>query len=53
MCGAKLDDLARLAGLKEYAAVAMAIKRFKARLAGRKGVPEEWQEVNQMLYVKM
>jgi REP element-mobilizing transposase RayT len=53
LCGAKLNDLARLAGLKEYAAVAMAIKRFMARLAGRKGIPEEWQAVNQMLHVKM
>jgi putative transposase len=53
LCGAKLDDLARLAGLKEYGAVAMAIKRFKARLARRKGVPEEWRKVNQMLHVKM
>jgi hypothetical protein len=31
----------------------MAMRRFKVRLAHRKGVLEEWQEVSEMLYVKM
>ena len=48
VCAAKLDDLAQLAGVKEYATVAMAVKRFEARLRKtptlRKqcGQAEEW-----------
>jgi hypothetical protein len=32
VCGIKLKDLAAVAGVKEYATVAMAVKRYEARL---------------------
>src|SRR6266536_1440523 len=33
MCGSKLDELARLVGLKEYSSVAMAVRRYERQLS--------------------
>jgi len=40
-CGLKLDELARAVGVKEYAAVGMAVTRYGKRVGGRTG---SWQE---------
>jgi hypothetical protein len=41
VCGSKLKDLAEVAGLKDYSAVALAVKRYEERLrrnsAGERG----------------
>ena len=51
-CGLKLAELAAVVGLKEYAPVAMALKRFQAKL-GRPGPwMNECKRLEQMLNVK-
>jgi putative transposase len=53
LCGAKLDELAVLASLQEYASVAVAIKRFEIRLRRPGTEQEEYRQVMQLLNVKM
>ncbi|MHB8521155.1 MAG: transposase [Limisphaerales bacterium] len=53
VCGLKLDQLARLVGVREYATVAMAVKRFESRLNRRRDLREECQRAKQLLNVKM
>ena len=53
LCGAKLDTLAALAGVKEYATVAMAVKRFEARLTQQPSVQAECRRVRELLNVKI
>ena len=53
VCGAKLNALAELAGVKEYATVAMAVKRFAARLCRRKSLQRDHERARQLLHVKM
>jgi chromosomal replication initiation ATPase DnaA len=53
VCGLKLNDLAALAGMKEYATVAMAVKRFETRLNKQSVLQEECRRVKQLLNVKM
>lgn len=53
VCGAKLSALAELVGVKEYATVAMAVKRFAARLSRHRSLHEEYERIRQMLNVKM
>jgi REP element-mobilizing transposase RayT len=53
VCGLRLNELAAVVGVKEYATVAMAVKRFEARLNKEQTLRQECQKVNQLLYVKM
>jgi hypothetical protein len=53
VCGIKLKDLAAVAGVKEYATVAMAVKRYEARLKRQRTLQEECRRVEQLLNVKM
>ena len=53
VCGLKLDDLACSVGLKEYASVAMAVKRYAAFLAQNRGERERVERVTELLHVKM
>ena len=54
MCGWKLKDLAEVAGLKDYSAVALAVKRYEERLrrnsAGERG---QFKRVCQLFNVEM
>ena len=52
-CGLKLTELAAAVGLTEYVPVAMALKRFEKKLEKRSACRLEWQQVREMLYVKM
>jgi chromosomal replication initiation ATPase DnaA len=53
VCGIKLKDLAAAAGVKEYATVAMAVKRYEARLKRQRTLQEECRRVEQLLIIKM
>ena len=53
VCGLKLKDLAQSVEVREYAAVAMAVKRFETSLKKDKSLQEEYRRVMQMLNVKM
>jgi REP element-mobilizing transposase RayT len=53
VCGLKLKDLAQSVEAKEYATVAMAVKRFETGLKKGKSPQEEYRRVMQMLNVKM
>jgi REP element-mobilizing transposase RayT len=53
LCGLKLDELAQRVGLKEYATVAMAVKRFESRLNQHGSAREQYQKVSHLLNVKM
>jgi putative transposase len=53
VCGLKLAELAQTAGMKEYATVAMAVKRFESSLKKDKALQEEHLRVMQMLNIKM
>jgi putative transposase len=53
VCGIKLKDLAAVAGVKEYATVAMAVKRYEARLKRQRTLQEECRRVEQLLNVKI
>ena len=54
VCGSKLNDLAEVAGLKDYSAVALAVKRYEERLrrnsAGERG---QLEQVCQLCNVEM
>ncbi|MBU6400526.1 MAG: transposase [Verrucomicrobia bacterium] len=52
-CGLKLDDLAQRVGLREYAAVAVAVKRFTVRLERSGWLRAQYQQVLRLLNVKM
>ncbi len=53
MCGLKLNELAREAGLTEYAGVAMAVNRYEA-LRDRDPVEQAcFRQVVELLNVKM
>jgi hypothetical protein len=52
-CGLKLNELAELCGMNNYAAAAMAIRRYKARLASDKAEARRMNEVIELLNVKM
>ena len=53
VCGIKLKDLAAVTGVKEYATVAMAVKRYEARLKRQRTLQEECRRVQQLLIIKM
>ena len=53
VCGLKLKDLAQSVEVREYATVAMAVKRFETSLKKDKSLQEEYRRVMQMLNVKM
>jgi hypothetical protein len=48
----KLEELARAVGLKEYAAVGMAVTRYAKRLSKDKLLEKEFRRVNKMLNVE-
>jgi putative transposase len=52
-CGMKLKELAAESGLESYGAVAMAIKRYEAKLARDAGEAARMNNIIQMLNVKM
>ena len=52
-CGLKLNELAAAAEMKEYASVAMAVKRYEAHLNRNKSEAALPREVNQLLNVEM
>jgi putative transposase len=53
-CGMKLRELAETAGLKDYSAAALAIKRFERRLQrNRNGEKEQLKRLRQMSNVEM
>jgi len=52
-CGLKLAELAEAAGMKEYASVAMAVKRYEAHLQQTKSEQHRHRQVVQLLNVKM
>lgn len=53
VCGMKLTELARSIGLKEYASVAMAIRRYAAHLKEDGVERERVERAGEMLTVKM
>jgi len=53
VCGLKLNELAAMAGVKEYVTVAMAVKRFETRLNKQRVLHEKCRRVKQLLNVKM
>jgi hypothetical protein len=52
-CGSRLAELATLVGAKEYATVAMAVKRLARRLQREARLREECRQVHQLLNVKI
>ena len=52
-CGLKLNELAEAAEMKEYASVAMAVKRYEAHLKRNKSEASLLREVTQLLNVEM
>ena len=44
-CGMKLAQLAQAVGLPDYAPVAMALKRFQARIDKPGALCQEWKQV--------
>jgi chromosomal replication initiation ATPase DnaA len=50
VCGLRLKELAAVVGVKEYATVAMAVKRFEARLNKEQTLRQECQKVNQLIF---
>jgi putative transposase len=53
MCGLKLDELAREAGLKEYATVAMAVRRYETQRKRDATEQKRFKQVTELLNVKM
>ena len=53
LCGLKLSELARAAGLKDYAAVGMAVGRYGKRLQHDAVEQKQLRELSQMLNVEM
>ena len=53
VCGLKLAELAREAGLREYGTVAMAVKRYGANLRKDARAQKELRGVMKMLKFKM
>jgi len=53
VCGLKLLELARAAGMQEYATVAMAVKRYAGRLPVDARAQKELRRVLKMLKFKM
>ena len=52
-CGLKLNELAAATELKEYASVAMAVKRYGGHLKRSKSEAALFRQVTQLLNVKM
>ena len=52
-CGLKLEELARAVGVKEYAAVGMAVTGYVERLSKDRLLEKEFRQVNNMLIVEM
>jgi hypothetical protein len=52
-CGLKLGELARAAGMRDYGAVSVAIRRYERRLERSKSGREMLQRVCQMSNVEM
>jgi len=52
-CGLKLNELAEAAELKEYASVAMAVKRYGAHLKLSRSEAALFRQVSQLLNIKM
>ena len=52
-CGLKLEELARSVGVKEYAAVGMAVTRYARQLSKDRLLEKEFRQVNNMLTVEM
>jgi len=52
-CGLKLNELAEAAEMKEYASVAMAVKRYEAHLKRNKSEAALLREVTRLLNVEM
>jgi hypothetical protein len=53
VCGLKLMDLAGRIGAREYASVAMAIKRYTAHVGLNDAAENQLKRVAQLLHVKM
>ena len=53
VCGLKLGELASAAGMREYGAVAVAIRRYEHRLARQPAERKQMQRVCQMLKTQM
>src|SRR5439155_5933056 len=51
MCGSKLDELARVVGLKEYSSVAMAVRRYERQLSRDANQREELRKVTGFLHL--
>jgi len=51
MCGAKLDELARVVGVKEYSSVAMAVRRYERQLSRDANQREELRKVTGFLHL--
>ena len=52
-CGLKLNALAKVTGMKEYASVAMAVKRYEGNLKRNKREQLLFRQVAALLNVKM
>ena len=52
-CGLKLHELARAVGVKEYAAVGMAVRRYGKRVGEDRLLAREFRQVSKMLKVEM
>jgi hypothetical protein len=53
VCGLKLGELAQAAGMREYGAVAVAIRRYEQRLPRQPVERKQMQRVCQMLNIQM
>ena len=52
-CGLKLDELAQRVGLKEYASVAMALKRYEVWMRGQAAERKRVERIARLLNIKM
>jgi REP element-mobilizing transposase RayT len=53
VCGMKLGELAAAAGLKDYGAVASAIRRFEALMRRRNVERQQWKQICQKYKIQM
>ena len=53
VCGLKLHEMACAVGVKEYAAVGMAVARYGKRVGENRLLAREFRQVSKMLKVEM
>jgi hypothetical protein len=53
VCGLRLDELARSVGLRKYASVAMAFKRYVSGLSENAAERKRVKRIERLLHIKM